>query len=80
MIFSLITSLLLIIDNNIERNKNGVQWEESANQFSMKSNNNWQSYGGPKFAKNGWKYDKLEKLLFLFELLCLSKQNKKVIP
>ena len=57
----------MIIDNNIESNKNGVQWEESANQFSMKSNNNWQSYGGPKFAKNGWKYENMWSIVVIAE-------------
>ena len=48
----------MIIDNNIENEKNKVQWEESAYQISIKSNKNWQSYKGPKFAKNGRKYEK----------------------
>ena len=58
--------MLLIIDNNIENEKNKVQWEESAYQISIKSNENWQSYKGPKFAKKmGENKKKCEKLLFL---------------
>ena len=52
----------MIIDNNIEGEKNKVQWEESAYQISIKSNENWQSYKGPKFAKNGRKYEKMWKI------------------
>ena len=39
-----------------------MQWEESAYQISIKSNEIWQSYEGSKFAKNGWKYEKREKI------------------
>ena len=39
-----------------------MQWEESAYQISIKSNENWQSYEGPKFAKNGRKYEKMWKV------------------
>ena len=49
--FSLITILLLIIDNNIESKKNRMHWEESAYLISIKSNKIRQSYQGPKFAK-----------------------------
>ena len=55
----------MIIDNNIESRKNRMQWEESAYQISIKSNENWQSYEGSKFAKMGENKKKCEKLLFL---------------
>ena len=52
--FSLITFLLLIIGNNIGNEKNKVQWEESAYQISIKSNENWQSYEFGDYEKM-WK-------------------------
>ena len=52
----------MIIDNNIDRKKNWLQWEESAYQISIRSDENWQSYKGPKFAKNGPKDEKMWKI------------------
>ena len=52
----------MIIDNNIDSNKNRLQWEESAYQISIRSDKNWQSYKGPKFAKNGPKDEKMWKI------------------
>ena len=64
----------MIIDNNIESEKNKVQWEESAYQISIKSNENWQSYEDPKFAKNGGKCENMWKIAVLaWQLFCFSK-------
>ena len=60
--FSLITFLLLIIGNNIELEKNRMQWEELAYKISLRSDQNWKSYIGPKFSKKGQKYEKVEKI------------------
>ena len=42
--------------------KNRMQWEESAYQISLRSDQNWKSYMGPKFSKKGQKYEKVEKI------------------
>ena len=57
-----VQSLRKMGENMKKGEKNKVQWEESAYQISIKSNENWQSYKGPKFAKNGRKYEKMWKI------------------
>ena len=51
-VFSWITFLLLIFDNNIENEKNKMLWEEQAYKISKKSNKKWKSHGGSKSAGN----------------------------
>ena len=60
--FSLITFLLLIIGNNIELEKNRMQWEELAYKISLRSDQNWKSYMGPKFLKKGKNMKTSEKM------------------
>ena len=53
-----------------------MQWEESAYQISLRSDQNWKSYMGPKFSKEVQKYEKVEKnycffvITFLFLINC----------
>ena len=39
-----------------------MQWEELAYKISLRSDQNWKSYMGPKFKKNRPKYEKVEKV------------------
>ena len=49
-------------DNNIESRKNRIKWEETAYQISKRSDKNWKSYEGSKFAKKGGKCEKMSKI------------------
>ena len=42
--------------------KNRMKWEETAYQISKRSDKNWKSYEGPKFAKKGEKCEKMSKI------------------
>ena len=49
-------------DNNIEKEKNRMKREETAYQISKRSDKNWKSYEGPKFAKKGEICEKNSKI------------------
>ena len=46
----------------MESRKKMMQWEESVYFISIRSDQNWKSYMGPKFSKKGQKYEKVEKI------------------
>ena len=39
-----------------------MQWEESAYQISLRLDQKWTSYVGPKFSKKGKNMKKIEKI------------------
>ena len=62
-------------DNNIESRKNRMKWEETAYQISKRSDKNWKSYEGPKFAKKGGKCEKMSKIAGFFCITFLFLKN-----
>ena len=52
----------MIIGNNIELEKNRMQWEELAYKISLRSDQNWKSYMGPKIKKKRQKYENMRKM------------------